>query len=144
MLRSKGVWRAKFSWATSLLRCKHWWLWSMLVSVTSQQEQSSSLLICNKKGSRDPSEECNSPLIRVDSCSSVHQGQFSPAARTRLQKRKGSVMGWQSSGLGLHKERCQMLPCVCGYPMCTFGKFWPTVRWWIALDFHVQGRGDSQ
>lgn len=88
MLCSKGVWRAKFSWATSLLRRKHWWLRSMLVSVTSQQEQWSSLLICNEKGSRHPSEECNIPPIRVDSCSSVHQGQFSPVARIRLQKRK--------------------------------------------------------
>jgi len=40
------------------------------------------LLICNGKVTRYPSEECNSPQIRADSCSSVHQGQFSPATRT--------------------------------------------------------------
>ena len=119
MLRSKRVWRAKLNWATSLLRHKCWWLWSVLVSATGRQEQPSSLLICNGKVSRHPSEECNSPPIRLDSCSSVHQGQFSPAAWTLLRKCNRSVLDWWSSGLGLHKERHQMLPCVLGQQSTT-------------------------
>ena len=45
-----------------------------------------------RKVSRHPSEECNSSPVRVDSCSSVHQGLLSPGARTRLQKLDSQVV----------------------------------------------------